>query len=281
MAASSDRIIKLVFIRVDGTESARKAVVPLVEGCDFDQFMARVRRRIGLSSTATVRLNDITGPVDSIDRLLEVDEGNTLLVDAAGALSIMPAAAYSTPSSAVRGGPAHRSRMSEAGTGGSAVPDSGSAPECRVDVPTSEWASREHEDETGAGKYRKRERPGAQTLHSLALSARLILLLSHCSMVRHRVSRPDRGAESQSNLGDSGGSGCDSWHGENAQLAQLQATKFNAGGLRWADCNPQRLALRNGGRLQRTHRLSRARDMIGCHERHMFRYDTAVCAVTV
>ena len=74
MSSADSRIVKLVFIRVcDGSGSSRKAVVPLVEGCDYDMFVARVRRRLGVPDAGTVTLSDAaTGSVDSIDRLLEV-----------------------------------------------------------------------------------------------------------------------------------------------------------------------------------------------------------------
>jgi hypothetical protein len=50
-----------------------KAVVPLVEGCDFEQFLGRVRRRIGLPDHLLLYLSDAASEkVDTIDRLLEV-----------------------------------------------------------------------------------------------------------------------------------------------------------------------------------------------------------------
>ena len=74
MASADSKIVKLVFIRVsDGSGSSRKAVVPLVEGCDYDMFVARVKRRLGVPDAGPITLSDAaTGPVDSIDRLLEV-----------------------------------------------------------------------------------------------------------------------------------------------------------------------------------------------------------------
>ena len=68
-------IIKLVFLREGaGTPQAgRKAVVPLVEGCDFDQFIVRVRARLGLpAGHALVLRDDEQVAVDTIERLLEV-----------------------------------------------------------------------------------------------------------------------------------------------------------------------------------------------------------------
>lgn len=75
MNSGADRIVKLVFLRVssDASGASRKAVVPLVEGCDYDMFISRVWRRLGLAEGTAIRLADpATGEVDSIDRLLEV-----------------------------------------------------------------------------------------------------------------------------------------------------------------------------------------------------------------
>ena len=72
---SNDRIVKLVFIRIDSgnTGAPRKAVVPLVEGSDFAQFLGRVRRRLGLPDGTSLELLDAaTGSVNSIERLIEV-----------------------------------------------------------------------------------------------------------------------------------------------------------------------------------------------------------------
>ena len=92
-----DKIVKLVFIRIDGQEGPRKTVVPLVEGCDFDQFLSRLRRRLGIRDDVAVSLNDAaSGPVDSIDRLLEVDESATLDVHAPDA--VLPSPVPATPS---------------------------------------------------------------------------------------------------------------------------------------------------------------------------------------
>ena len=79
----SDRIVKLVFLRLN----ERKCVVPLVEGCDFEQFLHRVRRRLGLPDHAAPTLADVaTGTVDSIDRLdafsEEAEDLQTILADA-------------------------------------------------------------------------------------------------------------------------------------------------------------------------------------------------------
>lgn len=168
----SDRIIKLVFLRVESAgQPARKAVVPLVEGCDFHQFQQRVRRRLGLPEEAEPVLSDMeTGVVDSVDRLLEIDEGKTLDVRLPSGFIPSPAppprpaacagAAGSTTPSAR--GPTQRASM---GMGGPSSP----MPECRLDVPASEWV-RGGDD---GGKYRKRRRD----LVSLARSRRGVFAL--------------------------------------------------------------------------------------------------------
>jgi hypothetical protein len=171
----SDRIIKLVFIRAKGSDAARKAVVPLVEGCAFDQFLVRVRRRLGASDSAQVSLSDAaTGPVDSIDRLLEVDEGNTLDVDVVCASPFVGSCSTPgscTPSSlrgpaqrAPRSSDLHGDLISSSGHELGVPPTPMPAPEVRLDVPTSEWstAGHDHEDDSGALKYRKRRRVGSK-----------------------------------------------------------------------------------------------------------------------
>ena len=57
-ATMSEGIVKLVFLRVDGDSGPRKAVVPLVEGSDFEQFLARVRRRLGVPDNVQPVLNE-------------------------------------------------------------------------------------------------------------------------------------------------------------------------------------------------------------------------------
>uniref|UniRef100_A0A7S2D2V9 Uncharacterized protein n=1 Tax=Haptolina brevifila TaxID=156173 RepID=A0A7S2D2V9_9EUKA len=167
----SDRIIKLVFIRVAGDKQARKACVPLVEGCDFEQFLQRVRRRLNLPDDAEPLLSDeATGVVDSIDRLLEVDEAKTLDVRVPNLPAPLPAPPVTcstpNPSSAARGPAHHRTPHLTGPANGSALP------ECRLDVPTSEWArSGDHEDESGTLKYQKRR--GV----SLTRSRQLVVLL--------------------------------------------------------------------------------------------------------
>ena len=81
---ASDKIRKLVFIRVDGGSNSsssaapRKAVVPLVEGSDFDQFLGRVRRRLGLPEGTSIELLDTaTGTVSSMERLIEVSSSSS------------------------------------------------------------------------------------------------------------------------------------------------------------------------------------------------------------
>ena len=79
--AADDPVAKLVFLReVVGGKPGRKAVVPLLEGVDFEAFLARVRSRLLLPANHAVSLREEDGQtrVDSIERLLEVDEAQTL-----------------------------------------------------------------------------------------------------------------------------------------------------------------------------------------------------------
>lgn len=176
----SDRIVKLVFIRVEGADGARKAVVPLVEGCDFETFLVRVRRRLQLPENTELWISDpATGPVDTIDRLLEAEEGNTLdirvpqgFVPQMGPPRSTPTMSTpsigtprpGTPASTARGPMHHRSGLA---TGGACSSDGGGGAgglgvaECRVDVALSPGGVGGHADdsdgESGALKYRKRK----------------------------------------------------------------------------------------------------------------------------
>ena len=183
---AESRIIKLVFLRVDN----RKCVVPLVEGCDFPQFLHRVRRRLGLADDAVVHLADAsTGPVDSIDRLLEMDEGTTLAVEVPGKQSLVVMPVCTTPASsqgsASRARPRtqERERIVSLGAaspgGGGSVDALGSLPEVRLDVPSAEWtrgarggAHAWEEEEEEPDKYAKRSR-----VVSLARSRRAVVVL--------------------------------------------------------------------------------------------------------
>jgi hypothetical protein len=161
MSAGNAQVIKLVFLRVPSAGS-RKAVVPLVEGSDFEQFLCRVRSRLGQPDHARLTLCDTDGigAVSSIDTLLEVEEGNTLDVTCEVAASSSSIAPVPSPS---KGGAAHRSARhsidplpASAARGGG-----GAAHEYKVDVPFPYAASPRHGDdsdagETGALKYRKR-----------------------------------------------------------------------------------------------------------------------------
>lgn len=158
--------------------------MPLVEGADFDQFLARVRRRLNLPESATVALRDEGGArVDSIERLLEVDESTTLMVDS------------DTPSGAAGGAPPSASRMrggarGPTSPGGAAGGASGAAGGgmCRVDIPVSEWArgGRGGDDETGDLKYRKR-RSLAVNLQRLRLPIIIVSLLLGAAVVGVRI----------------------------------------------------------------------------------------------
>ena len=158
--------------------------MPLVEGADFDQFLARVRRRLNLPESATVALRDEGGArVDSIERLLEVDESTTLMVDS------------DTPSGAAGGAPPSASRMrggargptSPGGTAGGASGAAGGGM-CRVDIPVSEWArgGGGGDDETGDLKYRKR-RSLAVNLQRLRLPIIIVSLLLGAAVVGVRI----------------------------------------------------------------------------------------------
>ena len=85
-AGMSEAILKLVFLRDvprgGNTPARRKAVVPLTEGIDFENFIARVRLRLGLPDGLEICLRDEHEHthITSIDGLLEVDESTTLEV---------------------------------------------------------------------------------------------------------------------------------------------------------------------------------------------------------
>mmetsp|Transcript_20204 Transcript_20204/g.39253 ORF Transcript_20204/g.39253 Transcript_20204/m.39253 type:complete len:187 (-) Transcript_20204:659-1219(-) len=144
-------IAKLVFLREkSGGRMGRKAVVPLLEGADFEQFLARVRSRLGLQESQLICLREEDmQEVDSIERLLEVDESVTLT------LEFEPAEQCSASTAATSA--ARRPSVAK-----SAVADVASA-SCRVDIaamaepPQSRVAAVESEGiETGELKYRKK-----------------------------------------------------------------------------------------------------------------------------
>ena len=175
----SDKIVKLVFLRVD----QRKAVVPLVEGSDYEQFLQRVRRRLGVADNVTPTLTDAaTGVVDSIDRLLEVDEGTTLEVRlpfAAPAQTPPPPPAAAVPvstaaASSPQRGPTQRASLAPPTCGAEAAASvgGGAPPEYRVDVLGSPGG--DGEDDTGAAKYQRRRPRG---FVSLARSSRVVAAL--------------------------------------------------------------------------------------------------------
>ena len=192
--AAHDRIVKLVFIRIQGVQGARKTVVPLVEGCDFGQFIARVRRRLTLPEGTSIALADpASGPVDSIDRLLEIDESATLLVDSTMSRPTSPLASpvCSTPgpSPSSRGPNQRAPRSSEGGAGcssGAAASCDTGAAEHRLDVPASEWmSSGDREDETGAMKYRKRRRDLVSIIRSQGAVCALLLVVGFIACAVH------------------------------------------------------------------------------------------------
>ena len=100
-----------------------------------------------------------TGLVDSIDKLLEVDEGVTLEVTSDVPSCLSQAVATSTTAATHR----PMAQTQAHGAGGAATPRAA----CRVDIPVSEWArsarARE-EEEGGDGKYRKRRGATSQVM---------------------------------------------------------------------------------------------------------------------
>ena len=190
MASSSttaldEGILKLVFLQEAAT--GRKAVVPLVEGVDWDGFLRRVRTRLGLPEGHAVQvrclLHRLPWPliartalderahtrdaaehsaaeqsalcspyarayppppssapqlhdpgheaVDSIDKLLEIDESTTLRISfLAAAAAQMPAASSAAATPATRR--AARTSVIPGDAGGGATTDA-----CRVEMPSS------------------------------------------------------------------------------------------------------------------------------------------------
>ena len=87
----NERIIKLVWIR-NPSGAARKVLVPLVEGNDYETFVGRARRRLGVPEASDIKLKDpATGLVDSITHLLEMDEFVILDVDIPKVAALPPA----------------------------------------------------------------------------------------------------------------------------------------------------------------------------------------------
>ena len=148
MASDEDGIIKLVFLQEANT--GRKAVVPLVEGVDWEAFLARVRSRLGLPVGHTVQLHDETSqPIDSIDRLLEADESSTLRI------SFIAAAAAEMPASSASATAAAQRRPAAQTPGGASSGASAGADDCRVDIATSPGVLGPYAED-GELKYRKR-----------------------------------------------------------------------------------------------------------------------------
>ena len=154
-------ILKLVFLRDASRERAtptRKAVVPLLDGVDFDLFVVRVRRRLGLPDGLDVTLCDEAGGrVTSIDALLEVDESCTLSVSYDTA-----AAAAATAAAAANGGTGGDScacAASRRAGAAATTPRRGGGGSCAIDMPAAPGDDEGEQDEAGAGKYHKRRRP--------------------------------------------------------------------------------------------------------------------------
>lgn len=161
--------------------------MPLVEGVAFEQFVMRVRRRLGLPDAARVTLQEATtGVVDTIDRLLEVDEGVTLEVTSDVPSCLTQAVSTSATAATHRpvAGKGQAQEGAVSGLNGSTAPPR----VCRVDIPVSEWArsARDREDEEGGdGKYRKKRRVSFRavgvarwSLGLAALGGMLFLLFS-------------------------------------------------------------------------------------------------------
>lgn len=151
--------------------------VPLVEGVSFDQFTMRVRRRLGLPDGSRITLTDAaSGVVDTIDRLLEVDEGVTLDV-ASDVPSCLSQAVGTSASAATQRPMAGKGQALDGVANGAGGAAASPVKACRVDIPVSEWArsAREREDEdAGDGKYRKRRRGALGAM----LSGRVLLGLA-------------------------------------------------------------------------------------------------------
>jgi len=178
MQDANESIIKLVFLRemlADG-QAGRKAVVPLVEGADFDHFLSRVRGRLALPADHPVSLLDEDHQVvESIERLLEVDESSTL------AIVFDPL----TQCAASCSGTASAARRTTAAKPQVAAASAGASPSCRVDIGTSPSftaAARAAEEaeggETGALKYRKRRGGLVATFGRLSRLRRWVIVLS-------------------------------------------------------------------------------------------------------
>uniref|UniRef100_A0A7S0LRU7 Uncharacterized protein n=1 Tax=Coccolithus braarudii TaxID=221442 RepID=A0A7S0LRU7_9EUKA len=161
MAEEDCAIAKLVFLReLSGGALGRKAVVPLVEGADFEQFLARVRGRLALpeSHAIVLREDDDIQVVDSIERLLEVDESTTLTLT----FEPLEHCAASTPTAvAAARRPAAQKPAAAAGCGACTV-DIGTSPAI-AHAPTSRLEA--EGIETGELKYRKKRGIAASLAH--------------------------------------------------------------------------------------------------------------------
>mmetsp|Transcript_1218 Transcript_1218/g.3750 ORF Transcript_1218/g.3750 Transcript_1218/m.3750 type:complete len:189 (-) Transcript_1218:327-893(-) len=184
MASSSttaldEGILKLVFLQEAAT--GRKAVVPLVEGVDWDGFLRRVRTRLGLPEGHAVQLHDPGHEaVDSIDKLLEIDESTTLRISfLAAAAAQMPAASSAAATPATRR--AARTSVIPGDAGGGATTDA-----CRVEMPSSPGVLGPYEDGDGELKYKKR-RITARRLASLKMWFGALLLVGVVGLAMLRI----------------------------------------------------------------------------------------------
>ena len=128
--------------------------------------------KLGLPDHARVTLRDgVVGEVDSIDKLLEVDEGNTL--DVSSDVPGTPFAAAAAGGHA-KGGPRARCSLGDAGPSSPGV-----AHELRLDMDAADADA----DEGGDQKYRKRRlvslsrtQPAAICLGVLIVGATLLVM---------------------------------------------------------------------------------------------------------
>lgn len=79
-----EEVQKLVFLCVPGDARTgsrpRRGMVPLVEHSDWESFVARVAKRLNLRGVGGIYAWDGGPHITSIEGLLEIDEGRTLVV---------------------------------------------------------------------------------------------------------------------------------------------------------------------------------------------------------
>ncbi|KAG8457722.1 hypothetical protein KFE25_013228 [Diacronema lutheri] len=121
MAAAGEEVVKLVFLCVPGDGAGRrprKGMVPLVAGESWAQFETRVARRLQLRAGAPAGVYAWDGGprISSVEGLLDVDEGRTLVVlDADGNDNIAAAANAAGASAALAAAAGGGARAGRAG----------------------------------------------------------------------------------------------------------------------------------------------------------------------